>query len=175
MKNIIIFGPAGAGKTTVAKMIHESESITKIVSLGAKIKNICRELKYDPEKSDRELQQGVGQGMRGIFGDTVWCEFLWDSFSRRGINLIIDDGRQMSELKFWIDKGFIPVGINADIDTRADRLLARDGYDQRDRLTHETEITAEQIAEDCCRFYIRNDGTLEELQRQVMDLLQEVS
>jgi len=170
MRNIIIFGPAGAGKTTVAKMIKEMEPETVILSLGSQIKQICRDLKYD-DKTNRELQQGVGQGMRGIFGDRVWCEYLHDRH-RAMINSIasvavIDDGRQMSELEYWVDKGFYPLGVVADADIRARRLLNRDGYDQANRFKNETEVSADMIAHRRCAATIRNERSLVELENTV--------
>lgn len=185
MKNIILFGPAGAGKTTAAMMIIDFASKKGIhavrLSQGDKIKKICAELKYSTDKEDRELQQIIGQEMRRIFGIDVWCNYLknkinsfYTTYFLKPDAIIIDDGRQVNEFNFWGEQEFIQVGIIADLETRIRRLLDRDGYDQRDRLQFENEITADYIAREKCWDIIRNEGTMDELRVNVRALLDAV-
>jgi len=192
LRNIILFGPAGAGKTTVANMIigvlrDKSEETRVIkVSQGNKIKVICNDLKYNNKKEKRELQQAVGQEMRRIFGNDVWCEvtkkeivqvknMLGLGMAEDRAMFVIDDGRQHNEYDFWTKERFLAVGVIADLETRAKRLLERDGYDQKGNLRFENEITADDIAREKCQYLIRNEGTMEDLRELVVELIDMVA
>ena len=179
MKNIIVFGPAGAGKTTVADMITLGLNCRVItISQGNKIKEICGDLRYNSDHTNRELCQGVGQDMRRIFGPDVWCEYLLRKIDAirqdnktEKIIFIIDDGRQHNEYDFWINESFVAVGVVASLETRARRLLKRDGYDQVKQMGFENEITAEAIAKDKCKYMIHNEGTMDELREMVGQMI----
>lgn len=203
MRNIIFFGPAGAGKTTAAEMMIR-EIDKKIVNyrggrnvgrtmkqvyvfkvpLGSKIKKISKELMYAGgiEQEDRTAYQSVGQEMRRIFGDLVWCAAVEKRIAEikskwgrsKNYIFIIDDGRQYNEYDYWTGKGFTAVGITADLETRIERVLKRDGYDQRNNMGFENEISANAVAQEKCKYLIRNDGTLDELREAVRGILRVV-
>lgn len=174
--NIIIFAQMGAGKDTVAKLISAlmpTKNYVK-VGLGTPIRQTVNMASPDdPDK--RAKQQSYGQAMRQIFGEDYWNNTLKQSIDiiseeHPEVNYIISDGRQPSELEFWQEEGFLTIGITADEDVRAQRLLTRDGVDQRHRFNHETEIDAAECVERC-HFIIDNSGDVETLVDSVIAVL----
>lgn len=172
MKNIIIFGQMGAGKTTVAKMIckfaYEKYAYEyKIASLGSEIKEITK--KYG--QGTRRENQLVGQAFREIFGKDIWNERLFNKISKEQ-QIVIDDARQLNELCFWENLNFFPVAVIADKEIRAERLKKRDGYQQNIYMEHPTEKSAEYIAQTACKYVIENNGSIEELEQKVKYFLE---
>jgi dephospho-CoA kinase len=169
MKNIILFGPMGAGTSTVARIISDRLGY-RIGSLGDKIHDECD---IHGKRSRKEMQK-YGQMMRGIFGDDVWCIYLHNKLHNHpGRHLeyekvVIDDGRQQNEYEYWTQKGFVPVGVTAKEHVRRKRVLQRTGTELRiGELTHETE----QRARNCvsrCKYVIHNDSdSIDDLEVEV--------
>lgn len=172
MKNIILFGPMGAGKTTIANMICAFTGGEYYrASLGEDISVLAK--KYGAGL--RHEKQLVGQTFREIFGQDVWNKRLYDKLAGfRRLCVVIDDGRQENELNFWEERGYLAIGVIADENIRAERLKKRDGYEQKEWMDHPNELSAIKIAEEKCEFCIKNNGTLDELEDKVKHILRVV-
>lgn len=175
-------GYAGAGKTTVAKMLAARGY--RIFALAMPIKvELERWLKRKPTKADRALMIEFGQSFRRWFGSSVWCRWTWECIEAERIldedvryqaspPEVVEDGRHLREYGFFVvERGFVPVRIMCDDETRFERLMRRDNVDQREVLTgKEDELNDVAVA-----YTIHNDGTMDELERQVDEMLREVA
>jgi len=144
MKNIILFGQMGSGKSTVAKYLCDNYGYTKF-SLGEKIHSECELYKMH----DREHLQAYGQMMRQVFHENIWCDYLINR--SRGIDrIVIDDARQENEYDYFTEKGYLPIAIIADEELRLERLQKRVDYKIKpDSFKHETELQAMQCVNKC--------------------------
>jgi len=171
LKNIIIFGCMGVGKSTVAKIINDTYG-HKIYSLGKKIHLECKL----HGKETREEMQAYGQAMRKIFGINIWCDYLenqaFNSFHNSPI--AIDDARQLNEFDYFTAKDFVTVGIIANEDIRLDRLRKRVNYVvNKETEQHETEIQARECI-DKCNFIIENNGSIDDLYTNTLNKLNKI-
>lgn len=177
--NFIIFGEIGAGKDTVAEILRELTG-GKIVKLGKKIhEQVDEYYPLLPEGTNkRKLFQDYGERMRDVFGQDIWNYVLHNEI-RYGLAIgqsyIIADARQVKEYVYWKDRGFIPVGLKADAETRMNRVIGRDGFDQKANFNHYTEINARkiinEIQEKTPQFIIQNDGSLNTLRKRIEELV----
>jgi dephospho-CoA kinase len=172
----LLIGKAGVGKTTVANLLRDKARYGAF-SLAAPLKSdLMRLLRRVPTKADRALMIEYGQAIRRIIGDTVWCEALDNSpgFAECSESklTVIDDGRHLVEYDYFVvQRGFVPVRIVAPDEIRFERLLTRDGVDQRAVLTgQETELDGVEVS-----FVIDNSGTLGDLERQVSEMLARIN
>lgn len=171
--NIIIFGQAGAGKTTTAEILRDIYNYA-IFSLGRKIHAECK--LHGQHK--REEMQEYGQMMRKIFGKDVWNDWLYKTLQTHGKSdvladgkVVIDDGRQLNEFDYWKEKGFITIGITAPYELRKERILQRSGYVLTEsQANHDTEIQALECANKC-DIQICNDKDVGYLKRMLMQQL----
>ena len=156
MKGVVIFGPMGAGKTSLAQEIAKiNPQAVEICGFGKPIRYHVNCFSKNPT---REEYQKYGQTMRQMFGEDVWIRALdkhlhgWPE----GYLPVIDDGRQENEFLWAIEKKFVTVGVLATPEIRHKRLLDRDVCEQRKFFQHETEISAINMA-DRCDFVFYND------------------
>ena len=168
--NIIIFGKMGAGKSTVARAIVHNFDVMfapmHIASLGKKIHS---ETRLHGSETREEMQR-YGQAMREIFGIDVWCDSLHRQVLATKLDTVIDDGRQVNELQYFADRGYVTIGVDAIDEVRRNRIVARTGKKPSiEEMNHDTENQA-GVCVRCCDYKIRNDGTLDELQLQINDL-----
>jgi dephospho-CoA kinase len=170
MKNIILFGEMGSGKSTVA---HYIELIYghRVMSLGRKIHQEC---KLHGKETREELQQ-YGQMMRKIFGKDIWCDYLIKQVDLKKENIVIDDARQLNEFEYFTSKGFIPIGVVADEEVRLKRLKNRVNYEvKKESEKHETEVQARQNIERCKLVIENNGNNIQELVLQIRDKLNKI-
>lgn len=159
--NIILFGEMGSGKTTVAKYLVNKYEYFKC-SLGEKIHAECRL----HGNETREEMQNYGQSMRRIFGENIWCDYLYNRYKDKK-KIIIDDGRQVNEYYYFTNKGFLPVGVLASNETRLNRLKRRVDYIINPQtFNHETEVQARRCVE-MCKIKLYNNGSLDDLYKEV--------
>jgi dephospho-CoA kinase len=173
MKNIILFGPMGAGKGTVADILIQEYGYVK-GSLGAKIH---AETALHGTESREEMQE-YGQAMRRIFGENVWNDYLFNQLHNtvgqylKAGRVVIDDGRQLNEFDYWKAKGFLTVGITAEQHLRAARLEKRNGKPTPlERFHHDTEVQALKCF-DKCDYLIFNNFDLATLRKAVEGVFQ---
>lgn len=144
MKNIILFGQMGTGKSTLARYLRDKYNY-KIFSLGEKIHKECEFFGYP----DREHMQEYAESMREIFGINTWCDYV----SNKSIGtekICIDDGRQIHEYNFFIKKNFLTIGVSTEDNIRIERLKKRINYKFDPKtLYHKTEIEIPNVIEKC--------------------------
>ena len=155
----------GSGKTTVANYLCDNYGYTKF-SLGSKIHS---ESKLHGNETRQEMQN-YGQAMREIFGINVWCDYVYKQ--SQGINkIILDDGRQENEFFYFLEKGYLPVGIVADENIRLERLKKRVNYEIDPKtFQHDTEIQVLKCI-NRCDIKIYNNGSYEELVQEIENKL----
>lgn len=181
MRNVFLIGKAGVGKDEVARFMRERGYRQR--ALATPIKIICGDIAGRlVTKEDRALLIDFGQTCRRLFGEDVWCKHAWnevvefqqaEQLSRRPVMpFVISDGRHSVEYDYFVvQRGFVPVRIVAPDEVRFERLLKRDGVDQRAVLAgQETELDDVAVA-----FTIDNSGTLDDLERQVSEMLARIN
>jgi adenylate kinase family enzyme len=135
----------GSGKSSIAKYIYNRYNIVHYRSIGNKIHSECA---LHGNETREEMQQ-YGQMMRKIFGENVWCNYLYNGCPEKD-RIIIDDGRQLNEYDYFTNKGFIPIAVISDKQTRLERLSQRVNYIiNPETFNHETEIQAQECINKC--------------------------
>lgn len=163
--NIVIFGEMGAGKSTVANYLVNKYSYFKC-ALGEKIHSECRL----HGKETRQEMQNYGQAMRKIFGENIWCDYLFNRYGNKN-KIVIEDGRQVNEFYYYLAKGYLPIAVITQDDIRLERLQKRVNYTiDPNTFNHETEVQARKCVS-MCDIKIYNNSTNEDLIKEVENKL----
>lgn len=176
--NLIIFGQMGSGKDTLALLLTYTTN-SEILKLGQKIRNEVYSISeyHKSDKDMRTLFQEYGQGMRKIFGDDIWCNYVKQQMESSKLkSFIIADGRQQNELEYFTKLGFIPIAIKCDKEIRKKRLIERDKYTQ-EGFEHETELSVANIInqiELSGGYVLDNSKGIKELEEQVELLVKNI-
>ena len=165
----------GAGKDEMANHLINKYGYIRL-KLGKHIrKNVdrfCNALHIPPEEN-RKLLVTYAETCRVIFGADLWSAVVYDSIKNEKENneYIIADGRQWHEYDYWVEQqDYIPIGIEADVELRKQRLIDRDGVDQSSQFDNMTEKQIGHIIEKIKKengIVITNNGTLQQLQYQI--------
>lgn len=173
---IAVVGKMRAGKDSVANVLRGYNFHP--VAFGDGIKQITRE--FFPEVygsgKPREHYQHIGQSLRELNPD-VWINYahremlntLAYGISRKGIepNVIITDCRQKNEEAYLRRNGFKIVKVFAEDEIRLQRIKDAGETVTQAQFNHGTEQEVDSITAD---YLIYNNGTLQELERQVIDM-----
>lgn len=179
---IMIIGQMGSGKDLVAKELYDKHNF-RPYKLGKYIRSHVDEMfRSSPQDERRDLYQKYGEGMREIFGEHVWNEILDKSISYASDrhNIMITDVRQPHELKYWTEKGYIPVCVDVNDENRLIRLKARDGNNFTEQaLTHPTELRAKDIVNQVKSgvlngYVIDNNGIAEHTFEQIAQIVNQL-
>lgn len=169
-----IFGPAFAGKSTVAKSLRERLSRSgrdmRVTSFAAPIYEIAATM-FNMEGKDRSLLQAVGMKMREIDED-VWV----NAVLRKGDNLIVDDGRFLNEASILKRNGFFMVRLVLTGEGQLDRCKSMYGDDwqrYKDELDHVSEKQGAMISSDIFDIEINAGRPVEEIIDEIMYNLSE--
>lgn len=163
--NIIVFGEMGAGKSTVANYLVNKYDYFKC-ALGEKIHNECR--LHGGET--RQEMQDYGQAMRKIFGENIWCDYLYNRYGNKE-KIAIEDARQINEFYYFLNKGYLPIGVITETNLRLERLQKRVSYViDPETFNHETEIQARKCV-DMCDIKIYNNSTSDDLYKEIENKL----
>lgn len=175
--NILLYGKAGAGKDSVADVLREFGY--RLGSLASFVRSeFERHHGRWPKRSDRAQLIDMAETYKRLYGHDIWVRQLCDTY-RDAIDessfrqpFAITDGRYQVEYDHFVTRlGFASVRVWAPDDVRYERLIARDGFDQRDILAgHEDEL--DYVRSD---FVISNDGSLSRLRRQVIEMLSKLN
>lgn len=86
---------------------------------------------------------------------------------------IIVGGRTLQDLEYWRDKNFLIVGVKISEEIRRNRLVQRDGERvvKNSSSKHNTEVDVAYIVNDLSDEIIYNDGTLDDLKKEAVELL----
>lgn len=163
--DIIIFGLMGSGKTTIANYLVNKYDYFKC-ALGEKIHSECR--LHGGET--RQEMQDYGQAMREIFGENIWCDYLYNRYGDKE-KIVIEDARQVNEFYYFLSKGYLPIGVITATNLRLERLQKRVSYViDPETFNHETEIQARKCV-DMCDIKIYNNSTSEDLYKEIENKL----
>ncbi|PEM65297.1 hypothetical protein CN613_25470 [Bacillus pseudomycoides] len=179
---IALIGKMRSGKDSVGGYLVGTKGFQRF-AFGTGIKRVVQ-LLY-PEVNlltkPRKLYQKIGQKLRE-FDPVIWINYLdyeverWVYSAKKSrpdlsVHIVVTDVRQMNEVKYLKEQGYLLVKVETDEGIRLQRIKdAGDDYSEED-LCHETEIAVDTLPYD---YLITNNGTLEELQIQAEQLYQEV-
>ena len=154
---IYLSGPAGAGKTEVAKMLAEQHHFAR-VSLG----DMCRaEARRRGWPEDRAHIQAAGDRLRGADPAQLAALALAQVRCCTG-PVVIEGVRLQAEARYLREHGCIGVAVVAPETLRAARLRVRDGSSKVP--VHATEREAASLPVD---LRLVNDGDRQALERAV--------
>ena len=124
-------------------------------------------------KRDRLLLQKLGTDFRKIKND-VWVSDVREIISKDAYDhkFVITDTRRQYELDSFPKA--VSVYIDVKDDTCYKRLKERDGYYDVDILSREAEVEIPTL-KDKCDFVINNDGSLDELYKQVDEIMEVIN
>lgn len=175
MKVIVISGKAQNGKDTMAGLIKkalESEgSKVPIAHYADLLKYICKQFfnwNGDKDERGRHILQHVGTDIIRKQCPDYWVEFLIDIvnfFPNEWEYMLIPDCRFPNEIERLIESGLDTVHVR----------VTRDGFESplsHAQQLHESETALDNIHPD---YYIRNNGTLQDLEMSVIDFLSELN
>ena len=154
---LFLAGPAGAGKTEVARLLAEQHGFTRI-GLGDLCRAEARRLGWP---TDRPHLQRAGDLLRAGNPARLAALALGQVRGRTG-PVVIEGVRLQAEATYLRARGVIGVSVDASAEVRAARLLGRDGSDRVP--VHATEREAGALPVD---LRLRNDGDRKALEHQV--------
>lgn len=166
--NVAIFGKAGAGKSTVASILHAKCGYS-VIPLAGPLKDIAAELWGDPARTSRHLLQSLGVAVREIEEDT-WIDLLLTSVRQEDRPVACDDVRFPNEYNALRRAGWRFVRVECDLDTRITRLRANGKLTDLEQLGHVSETALDGWPAD---HVIHNeaDTPREELEDQLYTIL----
>lgn len=171
-KGIAIFGGMGSGKDTFAELLLKNKNNSAIYNIGY----ICREfmkistINESWKNKSRELSQTVASKLREI-DENILNEYTYANAMLSNKFPIIVGGRTFEDFEYWSNKGFLIVGVTADYNTRAKRLISRDSEFNKKDLNHKTEKDIVYIVENLCPIVIENNSDLTHLEREIEKML----
>lgn len=115
---------------------------------------------------DKPLLQNLGEKLREIDNE-VWVKYTYKR-AKNYSKVVISDCRRKNELKRGLELGFVPIRVISDKELRKQRMYERDGVIP-DESAWEHE--AEKGTEDCKMIEIDNNGTFEELYKQIDEFM----
>ena len=185
LKKLLVFGIAGmpgSGKTEVCKILSKKFN-APIYIMGDIIRKIAKERNIEPTRNNLEK---IMLKIREEEGKDIIAKKIIEEIKLSNIKngvIIIDGIRSIHELDFFKKnfKNFILLAIIASKENRFLRLFKRKREDdpssfeefiKRDRIESSIGLGAVLAEAD---FYILNDGTLKELNKQIQKILSIIS
>ena len=164
VNKIMLNSRGGAGKDTFADYLVDNYGFKKIAFADG-IYDIAYKYFYMTIK-DRDLLQKIGEKMREI-DPLVWVECTFNEALKYD-KVVISDCRRANEYAWGLERGYLPVHIEADLDKRIQRLYKRDGIQpDLSLLENECETGADGLG----FVDIDNNGTLKELCKQINKIM----
>ncbi|MEM3063521.1 MAG: AAA family ATPase [Nitrososphaerota archaeon] len=180
LKKLLIFGIAGmpgAGKTEVCKILSKKFN-APIYIMGDIIRRIAKERNIEPTRNNLEK---IMLKIREEEGEDIIAKKIFEEIKLSNIKngvIIIDGIRSIHELDFFKKnfENFILLAVIASKENRFLRLFKRRREDdpssfeefiKRDRIESLIGLGAVLAEAD---FYILNDGTLKELNKQIQKI-----
>ncbi len=179
----IIFGfvgPIASGKGTVCQYLkdkHEAE----IFRFSTMLRDVLD--RFYIEQS-RENMQAASSALRQTFGDDLMSKTIAKDVATAKSQIVGVDGvRRLPDIKYLREvPGFYLVEINADQKIRFERITKRDeNADDTTKTFEQFQADEQREAEQQIKtvaqtadFHINNDGTLDDLYRQIEEILDKV-
>ena len=174
----------GTGKDELADHLINNYGYTKL-KLGRDIRgNVDKfsDALHIKLEDRRKLYVTYAEICRVIFGQDLWSAVTYISTKKENKNknnkYVIADARQWHEYDYWVtQQGYIPIGIEADIELRKQRLIDRDGVDQSSQFDNMTERQIENIIEKIKQesgIVISNNGTKEQLKNNINNIMEKL-
>ncbi|MEM3406023.1 MAG: AAA family ATPase [Nitrososphaerota archaeon] len=180
LKKLLVFGIAGmpgAGKTEVCKILSKKFN-APIYIMGDIIRRIAKERNIEPSRNNLEK---IMIKIREEEGEDIIAKKIFEEIKLSNIKngvIIIDGIRSIHELDFFKKnfENFILLAVIASKENRFLRLFKRRREDdpssfeefiKRDRIESLIGLGAVLAEAD---FYILNDGTLKELNKQIQKI-----
>ncbi len=184
MKNKIILGfvgPIASGKGTACLYLKNKHG-AEIFRFSTILRDVLDRFYIE---HSRDNLQTMSSALRKIFGEDLMAKTIANDVKNSGSAIIVVDGvRRMADIKFLEQiPGFYLVEINADQKIRFERIIKRSENSDDAKKTfaelqkdeqQECELQIKDTAQ-AARFHINNDGVIEELYRQLEDILKQVS
>lgn len=213
LPNIVLIGPAGSGKDTVADILNGLGDYQRL-AFGDEVKRISKMLRDWPfatavyfvtevcsvkafarpetisedftrfsmmpkdDLKDRALLQAVGEYCRGIDPE-VWITAAFKRLKRYDPEkpVVITDCRYANEFIHCCAEGFIPVAVCSPEEALRYRIAKRDfvsvSYGFPNYSHHASETNTTKLIP-LCDFFINNDGTQQDLIKQVQEILKRI-
>ena len=137
MRSVLLIGPMGAGKSTVAKKLEEHGY--QRYAMAAPIREIVQvAFPWVVGKAEqRAYMQRAGAFLREFQPNPI---LVHAGRALEEAPVVIEDGRTLEEAAWAHENGMLVVALDAPLEVRMQRLLARDGALPALRtLTDETE------------------------------------
>lgn len=178
MTNIMILGLRGSGKDTVANALNAGHDY-RMFALADRIRRVCESLGLEPTKTNLIR---IGEKMKEMYGQTIWIDLLNKDIAYSDERFekyleqyqtgeesckVITDVRRTYEYSHYLEKGYLPVKIEANFDTCVSRVVERDGNIDMDAFGHSTETEQANLK----GLIITNNGTLVDLYARVDQLI----
>ncbi len=143
MKNILLLGKMGGGKTTLAKYLEKQYNYN-IISFATPIKQIAIDT-FGMKDKDRYLLQVIGKTGRAI-KPNVWIELLLEKIEKDKL-YVIDDCRFINEFdELVLRNTFIPIFVSAWEQLRVIRCVYSGQEVSRKYLEDTSETGIDDIA-----------------------------
>lgn len=170
-RNFGLMGAARAGKDSAADYLISKYGYTKF-AFGTKLKQIAHDLFGASKTKERGLYQWFGQECRKIDED-IWIKLLVSDVNRSleeddELLFIVTDIRQPNERLWSEDHGLEVIKIEATIEKRIDRMIARGDNYTPEQLRDKTERMIEILTHD---YLIDNNGTKQTLHEQIDSIM----
>lgn len=166
VNKVLLNGRAGSGKDVFADYLVDKYGFKKITFADG-IYEIAYKY-FGMTYKDRNLLQRIGEQMRTI-DPLVWVNAAFREAEKYD-KVVISDCRRSNEYSVGLEKGFLPIHIEADLDVRIKRLEDRDGfYPDLSLLENESETGADGLD----FVHIDNNCSLEGFYKQIDFIMQE--
>lgn len=165
----------GSGKSTIANYLVEKYKFHRM-RISGKMRDIARELEINPT---RDFLQGIGKFMRD-FDDDVWIRYLVkkiQKISNDFESIVVDDIRRKNEITYLKSLGFVIIRIDSSSSSRKARIESRKNLsiNQEEWEKWTSHLTEVQVPELDVDYIIKNEGSLEDLTRQIDLIIQELT
>lgn len=183
MNKIILgfVGPIASGKGTACKYLKENHD-AEIFRFSTMLRDVLDRFYID---QSRENMQDVSAALRQTFGEDLMAKTMAKDVENSQTNIVAVDGvRRLPDIKYLREvPGFHLIEINADQKTRFERITKRgENADDTSKTFEQFQADEQREAEKQIKtvartadFHVNNDGTLDDLHRQIEEILKKVS